>query len=234
MFITSFASGPWQSNCYLVAASAAADSDCVIVDPGIGSDKMAKAMVERHRLRPRSILLTHGHLDHVGAAHILAAEYNIETWIHPADRHLLRTPGVGLPPEWAPMVRAILDGDTLPEPWHVRELDGETQVDMAGLGFSIRTAPGHTMGSVLSLLDYPDDDSVSAVVFSGDVLFAGSVGRTDLPGSDDDAMRATLKTKVLSLPDDVVALPGHGAQTSIGYERETNPYLRADNGRNQP
>ncbi|WP_028708543.1 MBL fold metallo-hydrolase [Propionicicella superfundia] len=233
MFITSFASGQWQSNCYLVAGSAAPGTDCVIVDPGWGADEMARRLVERHRLRPVAILLTHGHLDHIGAAHGLAAEYEIETWIHPADRRLLREPGAGLPPDWAPMLRALAGSETLPEPWLVRELDDLMELDLGGLGLRIRHAPGHTGGSVLALCDYPDDPEVSAVMFSGDVLFAGSIGRTDLPGSDHDAMRRSLEVQILSLPDDVVALPGHGAQTSIGYERVTNPYLQSDYWRNQ-
>ncbi len=234
VFITSFASGPWQSNCYLVAGTSSPGSDCVIVDPGYGADANARRMVELHEVRPAAILLTHGHLDHIGAAAALAAEYRIPTWIHPADRHLLTSPGAGLPPEWLPMMESLIGGDSLDEPWLVKELDDGTEVELAGLGFRVRHAPGHTEGSVLSLCEYPDDADVSAIMFSGDVLFAGSIGRTDLPGSDTSAMRTTIESVLLSLPDDVVALPGHGSQTSIGYERETNPYLNADFWRNQP
>lgn len=233
MLITSFASGQWQSNCYLVAASAAPGSDCVIVDPGWGSGQMARKLVERHGLRPAAILLTHGHLDHIGAARELATEYEVETWVHPADRRLLREPLSGLPKDWGTMLRALIGGDTLAEPWLVKELDDSMELDLGGVGFRIHHAPGHTSGSILALCDYPDDPQVSAVMFSGDVLFAGSIGRTDLPCSNDSEMRRSLEVQILSLPDDVVALPGHGSQTSIGYERATNPYLQSDYWRNK-
>lgn len=233
MFISSFASGQWQSNCYLVGASAAPGSDCVIVDPGWGSDKMARKLVERHKVRPVAILLTHGHIDHVGSAASLAAEYEIETWIHPADRKLLREPGSGLPRDWAPMLKLMIGKESLPEPWLVKELEDKTELDLGGVGFSLRQAPGHTPGSVLALCDYPDDPETAGVLFSGDVLFAGAIGRTDLPGGDSFQMGRSIETEILTLDDSIVALPGHGSQTSIGRERATNPYLQSDFWRNQ-
>lgn len=217
----------------MVAEQDTAGAECVIVDPGWGAAETARNLIAQRGLRPVAILLTHGHLDHVGAAAPLAAEFGIQTWIHPADRHLLTTPGAGLPAEWAPMLQSLTGVERLPEPKLVKEIDPASPLDLAGIEFSFRWAPGHTAGSLLTFVDYPDDESVSGIVFSGDVLFAGSIGRTDLPGSDPEAMRRTVERELLTLDDGIVALPGHGAQTSIGYERATNPYLQPDFWRNQ-
>ncbi len=231
MFIASFASGQWQSNCYLVAP--AAGSDCIIVDPGWGAGEIALKTMQRHELRPVAILLTHGHLDHIGAAAALAAEFEIATWIHPADRHLLSDPQAGLPRDWAPMLHALIGADRLPEPWLVKDLESGAELDLANIGMHVRFAPGHSGGCVMFETDYPDDADVGGLLFSGDVLFQGSIGRTDLPGSSAPQMWTSLQDQVLTLADDVVALPGHGSQTSIGAERATNPFLTEEFWRDQ-
>jgi glyoxylase-like metal-dependent hydrolase (beta-lactamase superfamily II) len=110
------------------------------------------------------------------------------------------------------------------EPDDVRELADRQELELAGLRFVVDHTPGHTAGSVTFRAPY-DRDDVSEVMFSGDLLFAGSIGRTDLPGGDHPTMLRSLSTKVLPLADDVVVLPGHGEQTSIGRERATNPFL---------
>jgi glyoxylase-like metal-dependent hydrolase (beta-lactamase superfamily II) len=109
----------------------------------------------------------------------------------------------------------------LTEPDEVRTFDSDGPLELAGLTVSVRHAPGHTEGS--SVFELSDD---APVMFSGDLLFAGSVGRTDLPGGDPTAMRASLNRVVLSAPDEMVVMPGHGPQTTIGAERASNPYLR--------
>lgn len=232
MFIASFASGQWQSNCYFVAPTEG--SDCVIVDPGWGAADMVLKTLQRHNLRPVGILLTHGHIDHIGAAAQLAAEFEIATWIHPADRQLLSDPMSGLPRDWAPMLQALTGSLQLPEPWLVKELAGGDQLDLAGFELRVRFAPGHSGGCVMFELDYPDTDDVAGLLFTGDVLFQGSIGRTDLPGSSPHLMWDSLQQQVLTLPDNVVALPGHGAQTTIGAERADNPFLTEEFWRNQP
>ena len=108
----------------------------------------------------------------------------------------------------------------------VRELADGQAIDLAGMSFLIDHTPGHTEGSVTFRTPYPDHAEVSDVMFSGDLLFAGSIGRTDLPGGDHATMLQSLTTKVLPLADDIVVLPGHGEQTSIGRERATNPFLQ--------
>jgi hydroxyacylglutathione hydrolase len=111
------------------------------------------------------------------------------------------------------------------EPDDVRDLADGQDLALAGLRFTVDHTPGHTRGSVTFRSPYDAQDDISQVMFSGDLLFQGSIGRTDLPGGDHPAMLRSLRDKVLTLPDDVVVLPGHGDQTSIGRERATNPFL---------
>ena len=113
------------------------------------------------------------------------------------------------------------------EPDEVSELTDSQVIELAGLRFTVDHTPGHTQGSVTFRTPYATDGhpEVSEVMFSGDLLFAGSIGRTDLPGGDHPTMLRSLRDKVLTLPDDIVVLPGHGEQTSIARERATNPFL---------
>jgi glyoxylase-like metal-dependent hydrolase (beta-lactamase superfamily II) len=156
----------------------------------------------------------------------VAGTYDATAWIHPADRHLLADPMQGMSAETTAM---LLGGDyRFAEPDDVRELDDGVDLELAGLRFVVDHTPGHTRGSVTFRTPYGEahgQADVSEVMFSGDLLFAGSIGRTDLPGGDHPTMLRSLSTKVLPLADDIVVLPGHGEQTSIGRERATNPFL---------
>jgi glyoxylase-like metal-dependent hydrolase (beta-lactamase superfamily II) len=125
----------------------------------------------------------------------------------------------------ATLLQQLSPTATFIEPDDVRELADGAVVDVAGLSFGAIHAPGHTPGSVMFRTAYPSDAAVDSIVFSGDVLFAGSIGRTDLPGGSHGDMLRSLRTKVLPLPDSVVVLPGHGPQTSMARERASNPYL---------
>lgn len=220
MLIAGFPAGPWAANCYVVATGPGAE--CVVVDPGKDAAAGVAEIVREHRLKPISVLLTHGHIDHVWCVAPVAGTYDATAWIHPADRHLLTDPMAGISREAASLV---LGGDyTFAEPDDVAELGDGQSLELAGVTFSVDHTPGHTQGSVTFRTPYEPGD-VSEVMFAGDLLFAGSIGRTDLPGGDHATMLETLRGKVLTLPDDVVVLPGHGEQTSIGRERATNPYL---------
>jgi glyoxylase-like metal-dependent hydrolase (beta-lactamase superfamily II) len=152
----------------------------------------------------------------------VAGTYDATAWIHPCDRHLLSDPMAGLSRETASML--LGQQVEFAEPDDVAELSDGQRLELAGLPFVVDHAPGHTEGSVAFRTPY-DARDVSEVMFSGDLLFAGSIGRTDLPGGDHAAMLRSLREKVLTLPDDVVVLPGHGEQTTIEQERRTNPYL---------
>ena len=220
MLIAGFPAGPWGTNCYLAATGPG--SECVVVDPGKDAAEGVASLVREHRLKPVAVLVTHGHVDHMWCVAPVAGSYDATAWIHPQDRHLLSDPMAGMSRESTQM---LLGGDySWAEPDDVRELaDGQT-LELAGLSFLVDHTPGHTEGSVTFRAPY-DVPEVSEVMFSGDLLFAGSIGRTDLPGGDHATMLASLTSKVLTLPDDIVVLPGHGEQTSIGRERATNPFL---------
>lgn len=222
MDITSFPAGPWQANCYLLAP--AGGGDVVVVDPGVGAAASVRRLVEERGVGVAGVLLTHGHLDHIGTAADVADGYGVPCWIHADDRELLTDPG--------PIVPASVDlaeafGVSLREPADLRLLAGGETLTVGGLGFEVVHAPGHRPGCVLfRLVDDGTAETPDAVVLTGDVLFAGSIGRSDLPGGDDAVMRRTLRDVVLALGDDVEVLPGHGPGTAMAYERATNPYLR--------
>lgn len=220
MLIAGFPAGSWAANCYIVAT--APGSECLVIDPGQDSAPGIAEIVREHRLKPVAVLLTHGHLDHMWSVTPVAGAYDATAWIHPADRHLLSDPMAGISRETAAM---LLGGrHEFAEPDDVAELGDGQRLELAGLEVVVDHTPGHTAGSVTFRTPY-DADEVSEVMFSGDLLFAGSIGRTDLPGGDHAAMLETLRRKVLTLADEVAVLPGHGEQTSIGRERATNPFL---------
>ena len=194
-----------------------------MIDPGKDAAAGVAEVVREHRLKPVAVLVTHGHVDHMWCVAPVAGAYDATAWIHPADRHLLSDPMAGMSRETTQM---LLGGAyEWAEPDDVRELSDRQELELAGLRFVVDHAPGHTQGSVTFRSPY-DQQDVSEVMFSGDLLFAGSIGRTDLPGGDHPTMLRSLATKVLPLADDVVVLPGHGEQTSIGRERATNPFLQ--------
>jgi glyoxylase-like metal-dependent hydrolase (beta-lactamase superfamily II) len=180
---------------------------CVIVDPGEDAGLILR-QVAVAGARPVAVWLTHAHLDHVLGVGRVAAETGAPVFLHPADRALydhvpeqaaafgLRAAAVP-PPD-----RAFAHGD---------------EVRVGGLTFSVRHTPGHSPGSVCLLGD--------GVAFAGDVLFQGSIGRTDLPGGDLDALLASIERELLVLPDSTIVYSGHGPQTTIGAERRGNPFL---------
>jgi len=220
VLIAGFPAGPWGTNCYVAATGPG--SECVVIDPGKDAAEGVAEVVREHRLKPVAVLVTHGHVDHMWCVAPVAGTYDATAWIHPADRHLLANPMAGMSRE---TTRMLLGGKyEFAEPDDVQELGDGQELELAGLRFAVDHAPGHTEGSVAFRSPYGRDDT-SEVMFSGDLLFAGSIGRTDLPGGDHPTMLRSLASKVLTLPDDVVVLPGHGEQTSIGRERATNPFL---------
>ncbi|MGC4112644.1 MAG: MBL fold metallo-hydrolase [Nocardioides sp.] len=220
MLIAGFPAGSWAANCYVVATGPGAE--CVVVDPGQDAAGGVDEIVRERRLKPVAVLLTHGHVDHMWSVTPVAGAYDATAWIHPDDRHLLADPMAGISRESAAM---LLGGRyEFVEPDDVAELADGQRLELAGLEVVVDHTPGHTAGSVTFRTPYAQDE-VSEVMFSGDLLFAGSIGRTDLPGGDHPTMLRTLRDKVLTLPDDVVVLPGHGGQTSIGQERRANPFL---------
>ncbi|MGH3355835.1 MAG: MBL fold metallo-hydrolase [Nocardioidaceae bacterium] len=221
MLIAGFPAGPWQTNCYVVATGPG--TECVVVDPGKDAAAGVAEAVREHRLKPVSVLVTHGHIDHMWCVAPVAGSYESPAYIHPEDRHLLADPMAGISRETAGM---LLGGTyEFAEPDDVRALADADRLEIAGLEFVVDHTPGHTRGSVTFRSPYDGEEDVPELMFSGDLLFAGSIGRTDLPGGDHPAMLRSLADKVLPLDDRIVVLPGHGPQTSIGRERSGNPFL---------
>lgn len=218
MLLAGFPAGSFGTNCY-VAASGPGER-CLVVDPGQDAIDGLESILEQHHLTPGAVLLTHGHLDHTWSVVPVCGARGIPAYIHPADRHLLNDPGQGLSASFGSMIANMPVG----EPDDVRELPDTGTLELAGLQLSVTLAPGHTPGSVTfgSAAGGPDDEPV---LFSGDVLFAGSIGRTDLPGGSYAAMLDSLARVILPLPDETLVLSGHGPPTTIGRERATNAYL---------
>ena len=215
-----------QANCYFVSRNPG--TECVIIDPGMEAVDKIMDVVREHNVKPAAIFVTHGHFDHMWSASEVAALYDIPVWIHPADRHLLSDPMAAISNESAGMLRMQLGMTHWPEftePADVRDADDGTVIEIDSMTFTVDHVPGHTPGTVVYRVDYDGPEDVSQMMFSGDFLFQGSIGRTDLNGGDHLAMLRSLTNEVLPLDDDIVVLPGHGPQTSIGRERATNPFL---------
>ncbi|MEU3739604.1 MBL fold metallo-hydrolase [Streptomyces sp. NPDC032198] len=219
MLIAGFPAGAWGTNCYLVAP--AAGEECVIIDPGHQATEGVEDALKKHRLKPVAVVLTHGHIDHVASVVPVCGAHDVPAWIHPDDRYMMSDPEKAIGRSFGAQLLGEL---TVGEPSDVKELADGARLKLAGLDFSVAHAPGHTKGSVTFQL--PESAEVPSVFFSGDLLFAGSIGRTDLPGGSHDEMLESLARVCLPLDDSTVVLPGHNEHTTIGRERATNPYLR--------
>ena len=222
MLVTGFPAEAFGTNCYVVAAGRG--EQCLVVDPGIGVLDRLDAVLAEHRLHPAAVLLTHGHLDHTFSVAPVCGARGIPAYVHPADREMLADPAKALSTDLS-----ALFGGRLPytEPDDVAELTDGAVLNLVGLELTVDHAPGHTGGSVLFRLPGAGTPwDADQVCLSGDVLFAGSIGRTDLPGGDTAMMMLSLRDRILPLADDTVVLPGHGPATTIGRERASNPFLR--------
>jgi hydroxyacylglutathione hydrolase len=202
MWLDVFNENPYGTNCWLLAAESS--DDAVVVDPGFEPDRV-HALLESAGKRPVAVLATHAHLDHMGTGGVFAGD-GIPVFVHEADAIAftdLPAWGAGGPNPLAEVkdLRTISDGEIL---------------TFADVSIEVIHTPGHTPGHCCFRTD--------ALVFSGDLVFAGSIGRSDFPNSDPDAMRASLR-RFLTLPDELPVLPGHGPDTTVGRERATNPFL---------
>lgn len=219
MLVAGFPAGAWGTNCYLVAP--AAGEECVIIDPGHLATEGVEEAVAKHRLKPVAVVLTHGHIDHVASVVPVCGAHDVPAWIHPADRYMMSDPEKAL---GRTIGRPLMGELTVGEPDDVEELTDGSTLRLAGLELTVAHAPGHTKGSVTFRM--PEQADIPPVFFSGDLLFAGSVGRTDLPGGDHEEILQSLARVCLPLEDETVVLSGHGPQTTIGQERATNPFMR--------
>ena len=216
VLITGFPSEATATNCWVVAPGAG--EQCVVVDPGIGVGPQLDEVLAQHRLHPVAVLLTHGHFDHTFSVVPVCEARDVPAFIHPSDREQLTDPwsAVGIRPG-TPLFGTL----TFAEPDDVRELADGDKLSLAGLDLTVRHAPGHTKGSVV----FGTDTADAPVLFSGDVLFAGSIGRVDFPGGSMSDMQRSLREVILPLDDATVVHAGHGPSTTIARERATNPFL---------
>ncbi|HDL90518.1 MAG TPA: MBL fold metallo-hydrolase [Thermodesulforhabdus norvegica] len=209
MILESFVVGMLQTNCYLLGDETS--KSCVVIDPGGEAKRIARTITAKG-LKLEAILLTHGHFDHVLDAWTLKDMCGGLIYIHPADKPLLKDRMVGL--------GALLMGKITGLKGQV---DGELRegdiVRCGKISMNVLETPGHTPGHVSFFL--PDYN----IVFVGDTLFAGSIGRTDFPGGSYEQLIESVRTKIFPLGDDVVVYPGHGPKTTVGRERMTNPFF---------
>jgi glyoxylase-like metal-dependent hydrolase (beta-lactamase superfamily II) len=217
--VTGFPAGAFAANCYLVAP--APGEECVIIDPGQDAERGIEQLIDRYRLKPIAVLLTHGHIDHVWSVGPVCGAKGIPAYIHPDDRTMLANPGQAMD---LMTQQRLFGGITFSEPDDLKELADGAVLPLAGLEFTVGHVPGHTRGSVTFRSTADTDQDDLDALFAGDLLFAGSIGRTDLPGGDHQAMLRSL-ARTMTLPDATVVLPGHGPTTTIGDERQANPFL---------
>ena len=213
----------FETNCWILALGTG--QECIIVDPGMAKPNLVKEIEEKVstlNLKPVAVLITHGHLDHTFSVLPLTKQVPMRTFITGADRVLLTDPMGAL--DRGGVSEQFLKAfgmEKFKEPDEVVELEDFLTFEVAGMQITSIFAPGHTKGSVIFTVD-------DQQLISGDVLFAGSIGRTDLPTGSANEMRKTLRDRILTLPDGLNVLPGHGGQTTIGTERVRNPYLQDD------
>jgi glyoxylase-like metal-dependent hydrolase (beta-lactamase superfamily II) len=205
-----------ETNAWIVAPDGPG-GECVLIDAPPEPDLIIGRLAE-HGLRLVALINTHGHLDHIGGvgAVVAAQENDVPVHIHDDDKHMLLDP-IGTSGGFA---RMLGDIDVSP-PELVYGLDDGQKVSGAGMTFTALHTPGHTQGSTCLLLEIDGQQ----VLFSGDHLFAGSIGRTDLPGGSYERLMESMAEKILPLDDDVPVLPGHGPTTTVGRERATNPFI---------
>ena len=213
----------FETNCWILAVGTG--NECIIVDPGMAKPNLVNEIeqkVSELKLKPVAVFITHGHLDHTFSVLPLTKQVPMRTFVTGDDRFLLTDPMSAL--DRGGVSEQFLKAfgvEKFKEPDEIVELEDFSTFEVAGMKITSIFAPGHTKGSVIFTVD-------DKQLISGDVLFAGSIGRTDLPTGSASQMRKTLRDRILTLPDSLNVLPGHGGQTTIGTERVRNPYLQDD------
>ena len=204
-----------DQNAYIVNLDGS--SECVVIDPGMSGGEVVAAL-ESQQLKPVAILCTHGHFDHIWGVDALRKAFpDVPTYIGAKDADKFENPSGNLsvdfdiPTSIPAAEKTVSHGDKL---------------SLAGLEFEVRETPGHSAGHVIFILrDNANADAVKTIVFSGDLLFAESIGRSDFYDGNSDELINSIKTKILTLPDDTDVYPGHMEKTTVGHERVYNPYF---------
>ena len=200
-FLEKFIVGPMAENCYLVADPAT--KDACLIDPGADPHKISRA-IARNGFSLKFIVNTHGHGDHIGAN----GQFNVPICVHPLDKDFLTDPEKNMSRSFMLSIKS---------PSASRMLEDGDSIGLGALKFEVMHTPGHTPGSISLKLE--------GVVFTGDTLFQGGVGRTDFSYGDEKALFNSIKKKLLTLPDDTIIYPGHGEPSTIGEEKRSNPFL---------
>ncbi len=201
--------GDFENNCYIARSSDSA-SECVIIDTGLDVQPLLK-FLERGKLTPVALILTHGHMDHIAGVEPLREKFPaIAVYIHKLDSNMLTSAAANL---------SVLSGLSLTAKKADVLIDEDNIIEKAGVKLRVIHTPGHTPGGICF---YCEKDGI---IFVGDTLFAGSVGRTDFPNGDTKQLIDGIKHKLLTLPEDTIAYPGHGPETTIGQEKAYNPFL---------
>jgi glyoxylase-like metal-dependent hydrolase (beta-lactamase superfamily II) len=199
--------GPFQVNCYLLWNEET--SEGVVIDPGAEAETI-KSEMDQFNMTPKAVLLTHGHGDHIAALADICEEFKTPVYIGAGEEELLTDPHAN--------ISAFFDHPIVaPKPDHLVK-DGDV-IKIAGIRLQVLETPGHTKAGVCYL------EEEAGRLFSGDTLFAGGIGRIDLPGGDFKKLLDSIRSQILTLPDSVVVYPGHGPRTTVGTERTSNPWL---------
>ena len=201
-----------ETNCWVVAPHAGGPG--VIIDAPPDPDGVLDLLAE-NQVTPVAMILTHGHIDHTGGAGVVVGEVGMDAYVHPDDDFLTLDPFSQLR-----MLFGMVPAGEFAPPARLEHLSDGLVLRLAGLDLEVIHTPGHTPGHCCFLI------RDEALLFSGDHLFAGSIGRTDLPGGDYDTLMDSMRKKVLPLDDDVIVYPGHGPTTTLARERRTNPFLQ--------
>jgi hydroxyacylglutathione hydrolase len=202
--------GAYETNCYVLRSSETSE-DCLIIDPGLGPDRLIEYLQEQE-LNPLAVVLTHGHIDHIAGIAALRKEFpDIKVYVHKLDAEMLTEPYANL---------SVMAGSAFSVEPAEFSLDEQDVIELAGVKLSVLHTPGHTPGGICL---YSEEEGV---VFSDDVLFAESIGRTDFPNGSMKRLLNSVKEKLFTLPEDTEVYPGHGPVTTIAHEKAHNPFLR--------
>ncbi|UGB29507.1 MBL fold metallo-hydrolase [Metabacillus sp. B2-18] len=199
--------GPLQTNCYLFFNER---KECLIIDPG-GDGKKLISLLEQQHIKPLAILLTHAHFDHIGAVDDVRKQWGIPVYVHKQEKDWLSDSSLNGSQFFMAGAVSVAEPDKL--------IKGEGKLEIGEFSLQVYETPGHSPGSVSFYVEE------AGIVFSGDALFAGSIGRTDLPGGNHEQLIKSIHNKLLNLPEETIVLSGHGPVTSIEQEMESNPFL---------